>query len=678
MISPMRFGSTVRWFAVFTLAACASLPVTAQSFDLDRDREPVVSLDGLWRFHPGDSPTLPASQPKGEGAELWAQPGFDDSSWPLLRSDDSWSHQGYPNMSGYGWYRFIVHLPPGPQPKSMMLTPIFTSFEVYVDGRLVGRSGDMPPHVIPNARIYPQVYPLTPTGNSTSRDVLVAIRVWHSPMWSNYVGGGPDPDHAGHLVGDSTILKIERRHLAVTRHSHFVDYYSYSIASGIIGLAILCLFFIRPAEREYLWFALMLLAQSLDSALMVSKEIYAFPPVPIYDLSDGICVALNFFAAFCFFSKVLRYHARHIGRVCLALVVLSPFPAIFYWPGWATPATSATIQLFCLLPAAAWIFFVLGKRALAGNLDARLLLIPTLLDLGFYVADNVAIVLNQAGLTSLPRILEQPLPLPPFTMQTGVFLHIFFLLAMLVFLIRRFALARQQEEKIALEREAGRQIQLILLPDQLDQSKYFMVECAYCPAEQVGGDFFQQISDDDGGMTIVIGDVSGKGLMAATMVSLLVGAIRAEASHGANPATLLASLNERMMGRSRGGFTTCLAARFSAAGVMTVSNAGHLHPYLNGEEIDLPGALPLGILGGAEYESTTIQLTPGDCITFVTDGVPEAQTKSGELFGFDRTREISTLAADRIAHAACTFGQSDDVTVVTAEFVGAEVAVAAV
>jgi serine phosphatase RsbU (regulator of sigma subunit) len=249
---------------------------------------------------------------------------------------------------------------------------------------------------------------------------------------------------------------------------------------------------------------------------------------------------------------------------------------------------------------------------------------------------------------------------------------------MLVFLIRRFALARQQEEKIALEREAGRQIQLILLPDQLDQSKYFTVECAYCPAEQVGGDFFQQIADDDGGMTIVIGDVSGKGLMAATMVSLLVGAIRAEASHGANPATLLAALNERMMGRSRGGFTTCLAARFSSTGLMTVANAGHLHPYLNGEEIELPGALPLGILGGADYESTTIQLTPGDCITFVTDGVPEAQTKAGELFGFDRTREVSTLQADRIAHAACMFGQSDDVTVVTAEFTGARIPAVAV
>jgi serine phosphatase RsbU (regulator of sigma subunit) len=247
-----------------------------------------------------------------------------------------------------------------------------------------------------------------------------------------------------------------------------------------------------------------------------------------------------------------------------------------------------------------------------------------------------------------------------------------------VFLIRRFSQARQQEEKIAQEREAGRQIQLILLPDQLDQSRYFTVECAYCPAEQVGGDFFQQIADDDGGMTLVIGDVSGKGLMAATMVSLLVGAIRAEASHGANPATLLSSLNERMMGRSRGGFTTCLAARFSSSGLMTVANAGHLPPYLNGNEMDLPGALPLGILEGAEYETTTMQLTAGDLITFMTDGVPEAQTRTGELFGFERTREVSTEPADRIAEAACSFGQSDDVTVVTAEFMGAGVAAAAV
>jgi len=55
---PMRIGSAVRWLAALILTVCASL-LAAQSFDLDRDREPVISLDGMWRFHPGDSPKVP-------------------------------------------------------------------------------------------------------------------------------------------------------------------------------------------------------------------------------------------------------------------------------------------------------------------------------------------------------------------------------------------------------------------------------------------------------------------------------------------------------------------------------------------------------------------------------------------------------------------------------------------
>ena len=657
----------------FLLLGCASL-LAAQSFDLDRDRQPVVSLDGLWRFHPGDSPSVPgpqlndkSSQPKREGAELlWAEPGFDDSSWPLLRSDKSWADQGYPAMSGYGWYRFTVRVPPGSQPTSLMLAPIITSFEVFVDGKLVGRSGDMPPTLVPNTRMTHQVFPLTQAGSTSSRTVHVALRVWHSPLWSNYVGGGPFM--GGHLAGDRDVLTTEQIHQQLARNVRFVDYYAYSIAAALIGIAILCLFFFRPAEREYLWFALMVLAQSADSALNVSKEIYGIPAVPVFDLLDGICAAINIFAAFCFFSKVLDAHARRFGRFYLALVVFSPLAAVFYWPGWASPPVSAIIQLLCLMPAAFWIFFVLGKRALSGNLDARLLILPTLLDVGFYVGDNVAIVLDQLGVTKLPRALEFPLPLPPFTMQTGIFLHIFFLLAMLVFLIRRFAMARQREERMGQEREAGRQIQLILLPDEHDQSPSFNVECVYFPADQVGGDFFQQMSDDHGGMTIVIGDVSGKGLPAATTVSFLVGAVRAEVGHGANPAALLASLNQRMMGRSRGGFTTCLVAHLTSSGLMTLANAGNPQPYLNGEEIVLPGALPLGIITDAEYESTTIHLAPGDKLTFLSDGVPEAQTRRGELFGFERTRKISALAADQIAQTACAFGQADDITVVTVQF----------
>ncbi len=67
----------------------------------------------------------------------------------MLASDRSWSEQGYPDMSGYGWYRFTIKIPPGEEPIALMLAPIVTSFQVYVDGHLVGRSGQMPPTISP-------------------------------------------------------------------------------------------------------------------------------------------------------------------------------------------------------------------------------------------------------------------------------------------------------------------------------------------------------------------------------------------------------------------------------------------------------------------------------------------------------------------------------------------------
>jgi len=166
-------------------------------------------------------------------------------------------------------------------------------------------------------------------------------------------------------------------------------------------------------------------------------------------------------------------------------------------------------------------------------------------------------------------------------------------------------------------------------------------------------------------------------LPVAMLVSVLVGAIRAEAAHSCDPIAILDSLNQRMLGRSHGGFTTCLAAHITAGGLLTMANAGHLSPYLNGAEVDIPGALPLGIIAEPEYECSQLQLRPGDRLTFVSDGVVEAQAKylptPGELFGFDLTRAVSVFPAQRIADAASGFGQTDDITVVTVEFSGVAV-----
>ncbi|MGC9158788.1 MAG: SpoIIE family protein phosphatase [Terracidiphilus sp.] len=675
----MQIVPVLRCFASLVLLLFAAwLP--AQSFDLDRGREPVVSLDGLWRFHPGDSPPDPAT-----GRPLWAEPGFDDSGWPLLKSGESWSAQGYRGMSGYGWYRFTVRIPAGHKPTSLLLAPIVTAYRVYVDGKLVGGSGQMPPILIPSTQFSYHLYPLALRGDRSARAVLVALRVWHAPLWAGYVGGGPFL--AGHLAGDPALLATEQQHRQLARNVRFVDSYSYSITAPLVGIAILALFFIRPAAREYLWFALMLLAQAADNALYVGQQIYSWPPVPIYDLADATLAALNIFSALCFFSRVLKARPRLLSSICLALVIFSPLPAVLYWPGWLSAPASAATQLACLLPAVTWILNLLITRAVRGDLDARLLLLPTLLDFGYYLADNLAILLNQVGWTRIPHVFEIPLPLPPFSVHLGILLNLFFLLALLVYLIRRFALTERHEMQLAGELEAARKVQEVFLPDQTDQCPGISVEYVYQPAERLGGDFFQQICDGQDGILLVVGDVSGKGLTAALLVSVLVGAIRTEAAHGLGPAELLSSLNDRMMGRSHGGFTTCMVAHITASGLLTLSSAGHLPPYLNGEEIAVSGSLPLGILQHARYEAIHLTLRPGDRLTFVSDGVVEAHARSkpgssatsssGELFGFDRTRSLSRQSAACIAETARAFGQLDDITVVTVEFSGKSAAPAA-
>ncbi len=659
----MRFGFAVRRMvasAVLAHAAC----LLAQHFDLHQDRQPVISLDGPWRFHPGDSPQAQDSQ-----APLWATPNLDDSGWALLQSGASWTSQGYPAMSGYAWYRFTVHVPAGEKPVSLLLAPIFTAYEVFVDGRPVGGSGQMPPSRTPNTSLSYHLFPLTQDASTVDRTIQVAVRVWHSPVWANYVGGGPF--QAGHLAGDPTLLAAEQRHHQLARNVVFVDLYSYSIAAGIVGFAILWLVFTRPGENEYLWFAAMLLGQAADCALNICHEVWAVPAIPVFDLLDGILNAVILLGAFCFLARILKAPIRLWGWILIGLVLFSPLPGIFYWPGWLSVPASAALQLICALPSIIWMLYLLVRRAIQGNKDARLLLVPILLAEGYYVADNLVLLLDQAGWVTRPEVMERPLSLPPFTIHIQILLNLVFLLAMLVFLIRRFTLARRREERMDSEFEAARQVQQVLLPDELDRCPGFKVECIYQPADEVGGDFFQQIADGRCGMLIVIGDVSGKGLPAAMLVSVLVGAIRAEASRGTDPAKLLHSLNDRMMGRSQGGFTTCLAAHFTAEGELTVANAGHLAPYLNGREITIPGALPLGIVQHAHYETTTVSLNPGDRLTFISDGVVEAQSKTGELFGFDRTRSMSRDPAAQIAESARVFGQSDDITVVTVEFSGA-------
>jgi hypothetical protein len=229
--------------------------------------------------------------------------------------------------------------------------------------------------------------------------------------------------------------------------------------------------------------------------------------------------------------------------------------------------------------------------------------------------------------------------------------------------------AEMSRQQALLEGElaAAREVQQVILPEQAEAVPGFKVESVYQPARQVGGDFFQVLPAGQGGLLVVVGDVAGKGLPAAMLVSVLIGAIRGVAEYTKDPVEILGRLNERLIGRTQGGFSTALVARIAADGGVTIANAGHLSPYLDGQEIELQGALPLGVVKNAAYQVTRFHLPQGSRLTFYSDGVVEAQNAKGELFGFERGKAISTQSAAAIVEAATQFGQEDDITVVTIE-----------
>jgi serine phosphatase RsbU (regulator of sigma subunit) len=128
------------------------------------------------------------------------------------------------------------------------------------------------------------------------------------------------------------------------------------------------------------------------------------------------------------------------------------------------------------------------------------------------------------------------------------------------------------------------------------------------------------------------------------------------------------------------GFTTACCVRIRTSGHFTVANAGHIAPYLasagsigpirtaetgSSHELETPPALPLGLAPDQHHDTIHGHLLPGQRLVLLSDGIPEARSHKGELYGFDRLTALTLKPAAEIARTAQTFGQEDDITVLT-------------
>jgi hypothetical protein len=625
-------------------------------FDLVHEREPVMALDGLWRFRTGDDP---------DGSLGWARAGFDDSGWGLLRGDKSWSVQGYPSYGGVAWYRAKVRATDGER-LAIYLPWVGTNYQLYADGELVGGVGGMPP---PDpTTLYasePRVYTL-PAGRGG--EITLALRVWQPPHWAKAYGGGLQ---GGVKLGNAALIQerlgLDQRSLAWGQ----VDGIFLAIFELLAAVAALGLFALRPAEREYLWFGVWLLLSSLIRCLFIYTAFHAIGRME-HDLLWQAMYRAATLAEMAFYYRLLKGTRGVLFWAAIGSIPASVVVMVLGLAGWISVALWIELGIGLTLPLVAWLVALLLRRAWEGLPDARLLCVPVLLQ------EAVAFTVRMLNLTQRGANLHLPVAWFGWVYQTSTWPFPFslqdvadaaFLVGMLAILIRRFGRTSRHEDELEREREAAQSVQRLLITESIANYSGLVVHSVYRPAGQVGGDFFQILPVEQGAaagsVLVVIGDVSGKGLPAAMTVSLVVGTLSTLAQYVADPGELLVALNKAILRRSLGGFTTCLILRADAGGELVAASAGHLPPYLDGREMAMENGFPLGLVAGARYETTRIAMRPGQQLTLMTDGVVEARGKTGELLGFERTAGLSRMSAGAIAEEAQAFGQDDDITVLT-------------
>jgi hypothetical protein len=631
---------------LFFLAAHAG----AQTFDAVGLRQP-TDLNATWLVHGGDDPAF-------------ADPQFDDSRWAPFSPAKQSLHDLYQKMpQEVIWYRLHVRVDPADPGLALEEWYISSAVDVYSNGVKLIQIGQVAPYA--GAEYKCRLLATIPENQIRTGSIVLALRVHVSaPEWSNaYPGFYP----TNLTIGQAGVL---REHIWLQT----IGENALAVLSAIIGagltLGALFLYTSQRSQREYLWLFLLGLAglipvplrlyglfhpfsarwyivyalASLVTPYLVTRMYFAF-------VRQSIGWRFQLFLIFVCVTKAYGDLEQTLGNLQLA-----------QWLIWSAPAIVLTTVI---LPV------VLLIHLRRGNRESGILLIPALLSSLYFYANMGSLLLVQIPALrntfwGIYRLTER-IVVGPFFIQLQPALDILAALALALILLLRSNRMSRQQALLESEVAAAREVQQVILPERVEAVPGFAVDSVYEPAQQVGGDFFQVLPAGEGGLLVVVGDVAGKGLPAAMMVSVLVGAIRMVAEYSHDPTVVLAGLNQRLVGRTHGGFSTALAAYIAGDGWVTIANAGHVSPYLDGREVELHGALPLGVLSGASYDTNRFMLAQGSRLTFYSDGVVEAQNQEGELFGFERAQSISTRTAADIAEAAKQFGQQDDITVVIVE-----------
>ncbi len=649
-------------FFIVALLVIAPLLSNAQSsevFTLTKESlqdGKAIALDKLqWKYHAGDDLN-------------WANPNFDDSSWETLNGTiltlENLPKSGW---NGIGWFRLRLNVDESLINQQLaLIMDHWGASEIYVDGVLVNQFGTVGAGAETEEAYKPNFKPFFFDFRDNRAEHLIAVR--HSAAatrdFSQIIAKVGLYNSAGaNLAGLEVSLAHSPNAVRDFEKAEKIETIARFLRGGmllIIGILFLLLYAFYPSRKASLYFSLysLLLFFNVVSNYVRDSSHNDFHAVVLC----GLCGIVTFTSAV-WFSLIFSYTEFGGGRIpkyfwfyvllCVSQLFLQFFSpssiltaaavGVLTYSFWAIESFRVMFAAVRRKQSGAWIVFV-------GSAPGYLLIIVYIL-MRFFILFGISTQFVNGYLpywqsaSTLGVMLSIAVYLARQFAQTNKNLE-----AQLIKEVEherektRFAIVEAENERRAKELEEARQLQLSMLPKKLPNIPNLEIAAYMKPATEVGGDYYDFHVSDDGTLTVAVGDATGHGLKAGSVVTATKSLFNAFAKQNDIPQILKEISQALKQMNLRGLFMAMTMLKikdnqvnFSIAGMPSVLVYRRENNRV--EEIAIR-AMPLGSFAKTDYREQQITLAGEDVLLLMSDGFPEMFNQSNEMLGFGKAAEI--------------------------------------
>lgn len=613
-------------------------------------RDCVISLARAWRYRAGDDPS-------------WADPSLDDSHWDLVLPALKGVEEAGDGWQGIGWFRRRIRTTSSFGDTLGLHMLQAGASEIYLDGQLVASFGKVATDQQEEDPLLPQF--VASVAVEPEVDHLLAVR--YSNVTNNVLQRG----FRGFELHIGDMQALSEHGLRIVRQ--YTAFMAGSIGLfGALTLLHLLLFAFRPQGTENLYFALftgcvvgMLLAEIRANSISdFARVLYHYN----WFLTASIGMALS---ALLVEHKVFK---RRLGVTFWGLCTAALGVVAWVWTRTAFGQDLLPTVLFLAI-----VYLVTLWLALLALVERQ----PDawVIGLGFFVLTLCvfATLLRAAGWLELPPDLSAVIGLGALAVCFSVYLtrrvartareletklgEVEQLTTRTIEQERRAAreelehrVLEEDNRRKTAELEEARALQLAMLPRELPRLANFEIAVHMSTANEVGGDYYDFHTHDDGTCTLAVGDATGHGLHAGMVVGAAKSLFQTWC-HDANLALVLERIGDGLTSmHRRQASMAMLLVRLSNDGLL-VASAG-MPPILiwrhDSREVQeaMNPSVPLATLAGVHFEEQQIELRLGDCAFIMTDGFAEVMSPDGELLGYEGASQLFAQVAHLEPQAA--------------------------